>query len=120
MDSAYLHEYGKPLETSDCRAYDSHDGEPHEELTCQSFAVAATVVVDEPEFTWRRAALPSHLLQADGGGEVVEDDFLGDRFWGQVQGSSGRLKALRERGADAEELAVLQGNRMSKRCSLAV
>src|SRR5712691_8103175 len=34
MDSAYLHEYGKPLETSDCRAYDSQDGEPHEELAC--------------------------------------------------------------------------------------
>ena len=30
---------------------------------------------------------------------VVADDFLGDRFWGHVQGSSGRLKALRGRGA---------------------
>src|SRR5439155_23029581 len=27
------------------------------------------------------------------------DDFLGDRSWGQVQGSSGRFNALRGRGA---------------------
>jgi hypothetical protein len=48
------------------------------------------------------------------------DDFLGDRFWGQVQGFSGTLKALRVGVRQAEELAVMQGKRTSKRCSLAV
>src|SRR3954462_601939 len=51
---------------------------------------------------------------------ACRDDLLGDRFWGQVQGSSGRLKALRGKGRRAVELAMLQGKRTTKRCSLAV
>jgi hypothetical protein len=38
------------------------------------------------------------------------DDFLGDRFWGQVQGFSGKLKALQGRGRRAEQPAVLEGD----------
>jgi hypothetical protein len=49
----------------------------------------------------------------------VEDDFLGDRFWGQVQGFSGRVKVLRGGARWGEELAVLQRKRASKRCSKA-
>jgi hypothetical protein len=45
---------------------------------------------------------------------------LGDRSWGQIRGFSGRLKAPRGRGAGEEEVAVMQGNRASKRGSYAV
>jgi hypothetical protein len=42
---------------------------------------------------------PSDVPHEGRRGAVLEDDFLGDRFWGQAQGFSGRLEALRGRGA---------------------
>jgi len=48
------------------------------------------------------------------------DDLLGDRSWGQVQGLAGRLRARREGSTAAEEAAVLQGKRASKRRSCTV
>jgi hypothetical protein len=59
-------------------------------------------------------------FRMDGGDARVEDDLLGDRFWGRVQGLLGRLKTLRGRVRRAVELTELQGKRASKRSSLAV
>ena len=42
--------------------------------------------------------LATHIKR-DGGFSDTRDRFLGDRFWGQVQVPSGRLKGLRGGGA---------------------
>jgi hypothetical protein len=42
---------------------------------------------------------------------------LGDGFWGQVRGFSGRLRALGGRGASDRRNGVVAGKRRSKRCS---
>jgi hypothetical protein len=42
------------------------------------------------------------------------DDFLGDRFWGQVQGPSGRLKALRGRGAAGKRTSRVAGKALQQ------
>jgi hypothetical protein len=54
-------------------------------------------------------SLPSVYFRRDGVGAPVSDDFLGDRFWGQVQGVSGRLKALRGGGAAGRRISRVAG-----------
>jgi hypothetical protein len=50
-----------------------------------------------------------HLGWLVPGSGLDEDELVGDRFWGQVRGSSGRLRALRVRVMRAREIALLRG-----------
>ncbi len=59
-------------------------------------------------------------LQGDARDAVAADELRhGDRFWGQIRGSSGRFRALRERGRRTDEQLSLRGKALYKRESSA-
>jgi hypothetical protein len=98
-----------PIHWLDRVAVEQPDVRTEDELGREVEAPAAGLDSFEP------ASAPTRVLSRDGA--LVEDGFLGDRFWGQVQGFSGRLKALRGRGATHRRTSRVAGKAMLRRGS---